>query len=70
MERNLIQMVAEFEYHVVSLDLFLLCARYGLIKCSAYPRMVSRCGGSGALLYVPLGSAKPWYALAILTANP
>lgn len=65
LERDLIQNVAEVEYHVMWLGVFLRCARYGPIDRLAYPRIVSGCDGGGALLYVPLGSVRSWYALRI-----
>lgn len=65
LERELIQKVAEVEYHVLLPGVFSHCVRYGPIDCLAFPRMVSSCEGGGALLYIPLELIKSWFALGI-----
>lgn len=65
LERDLIQNVAEFEFHVRSLGVFSRRAQYVPIDRLACPRLVSGCGGSDASLYVPLEATAFWYALSI-----
>lgn len=64
-ERDLVQKEAEVEYAVTSLGVLLRCARYGPIERLGYPRVVSGCGGGGALLYIHLDTIKTRYALGI-----
>lgn len=66
LERDLIQKDAKVEYQVLSLGAFLRCGRYGQIDCLAYPWMEFGREGGDALLKIPLGQIKLWYALGVV----
>lgn len=57
-ERDLIEKIAEVEFDVMTLGVFLRCARYGPVEPLAYPQMMAGCGGDGALLFVLLATIK------------
>lgn len=65
LERDLVQTIAEFEYHLMSLGALISCVRYGLIGLLVYRRMVFDWIGGGAVLHVHLGSIKSGYAVGI-----
>lgn len=65
LKRDSIQNVANVEYHVLSLVLFLRCVWYGLTNRLAYHRMVSGYECDVALLCLPLDYIKLRYSLEI-----